>query len=285
MNHFPVIIVPVFNAYEALDACLASLRRHLPSHARLLLFDDASSDPRIEPLCRAFMQQMPDQVWYVRHAQNLGFPANANLAMRAADGADVVLLNSDTQVTCGWLDRIVECANSDPKIASITPWTNNGEICSFPRFIEKNPEPEDAESIALAASRLGPEYIELPTAVGFCMYVRRQTLDQVGDFDVDTFGKGYGEENDWCMRAAQMGWKHVLCNRAYIVHSGAASFGATGHSPGGENLQRLCARWPTYNEQIARFIMMDPLREARLRLEESIQDLAKSGPQSDLFKL
>jgi GT2 family glycosyltransferase len=113
--------------------------------------------------------------------------------------------------------------------------------------------------------------------------VRRAALRRLGDFDAETFGRGYGEENDFCLRAAAMGWRNVLCDTAYVVHHGGASFEPLDLAPGGENLARLLARWPDYNERVARFIMADPLAPLRLALEQRRQALAASGPQRDLF--
>lgn len=283
MSATPVVVVPIHNALEALDACLASLDRTLPAGSAVLLADDASPDPRVEPLARGWCERSPLAARYVRRARNLGFPANCNAAFAETGDADVVLLNSDTVVTTGWLDQLLRCAAGDPRIATITPWSNNAEICSWPRFCEDNPAPEFPDAIAEAAAGLAPEYPELPTAVGFCMYVRRAALRQLGDFDAETFGRGYGEENDFCLRAAAMGWRNVLCDTAYVVHHGGASFGPLDMAPGGDNLARLLARWPDYNERVARFIMADPLAARRIALEQRLQSLAASGPQRDLF--
>ncbi len=280
----PTVIVPVFNALDALDACLAALSRTLPAGAIVLLADDASTDPNIEPLARQWCERSDFTVRYLRRPHNLGFPANCNAAFAEAGDADVVLLNSDTVVTSGWLQQLARCAASDARIATITPWSNNAEICSFPEFVENNPAPVDPDRLAFAAaSQPVLDYPDLPTAVGFCLFLRRAALRQLGDFDAGTFGRGYGEENDFSLRAAAMGWRNVLCDGAYVVHAGNASFGPLGQAPGGENLRRLLARWPDYNERIARFILADPLRPLRERLADRLAALERSGPQRDLF--
>ncbi|KFN43180.1 glycosyltransferase family 2 protein [Arenimonas oryziterrae] len=283
---FPTVVVPVFNALAELDACLASLTRTLPRDVPVLIADDASSDPQVATLARAWCERSGGQARYVRREVNLGFPANCNAAFAETGDADVVLFNSDAVATPGWLAQIVRCAASDARIATITPWSNNAEICSFPRFLENNPAPApaDADRLAEAAASLPVhEYPELPTAVGFCMFVRRAALRQVGGFDAATFGRGYGEENDFCRRVAAMGWRNVLCDGAYVVHAGNASFGPLGQGPGGENLQRLLARWPDYHELVARFILADPLRPLRDRLAERLLQIERGGPQRDLF--
>ena len=284
MSALPTVIVPVFNALEALDACLGALDRTLPAGARVHLADDCSTDPRVPELIADWLKRTRLAVTVVRRDRNLGFPANCNAAFAETGDADVVLLNSDAEPAGDWLRRLAAGAASDERIASLTPWSNNGEIVSFPNFVSPNPLPDDPEGIARAASRLAPRYPDLPTAVGFCMFLRRAALNGVGGFDAETFGKGYGEENDWCLRAEGHGWRHALCDDAYVVHRGHASFAATGLAPGGENLRRLNARWPGYNERIARFILDDPLREHRARLADGLAMLAAESPQGDLFR-
>ncbi|MDP1696671.1 MAG: glycosyltransferase [Xanthomonadaceae bacterium] len=280
----PTVIVPVFNAYRALDACLASLERTLPARSPVYVADDASTDPRVADVLNAWQQRSALAITRVHRAANLGFPGNVNAALAATAPADVVILNSDTITTTGWLQRIAACAASDRHIATIAPWSNNAEIASFPRFCENNPAPDDADTLAKAAASAGtPEYPELPTTMGFCMYLRRAALNACGAFDAATFGRGYGEENDLSRRLAAHGWRNVLCDDAYVVHIGNASFGPLELGPGGDNLQRLVARWPDYNERIARFILSDPLAPLRARLQRRLDALARPRDQGDLF--
>ncbi len=267
------VIIPVYNAAAALRRCLDSLPTRLPDDAAVLLVDDASSDPAIIPMLEAFAADCPVPCRILRQPANCGFVATVNLGMREST-RDVVLLNSDTVVTRGWLERLQACLASDRRIATATPWSNNAEICSLPEFCRANPEPVDAERVALAASRAGaPVYPELPTAVGFCMAIRREALDALGDFDQATFGRGYGEENDFCMRAAAHGWRNVLCDDAYVVHQGGASFAETGERPGGAALERLLARYPVYNVRVAHFIAEDPLKPLRERVLATLIDI------------
>ena len=284
MSALPTVVVPVHNALDALDACLASLDRTLPPGAKVLVADDHSSDPRIAPLVEGWCGRTKLAARHVRRARNLGFPANCNAAFADTGEDDVVLLNSDTLTTAGWLQQIARCAGSDPRIATITPWSNNAEICSFPRFCEDNPVPDQPDAVAEAAAGLSPVlYPELPTAVGFCMFVRRAALRQIGGFDAETFGRGYGEENDLCLRFAGFGWSSVLCDDAYVAHVGHQSFGPLGERPGGENMRRLLVRWPDYHERVAAFILSDPLRPLRERLLRRLEAMDRGAPQGDLF--
>jgi GT2 family glycosyltransferase len=278
------ILLPVYNAADDLDACLASLVRTLPRGVPVLLADDASTDPRVQDVITKHYSSL--SLRHVRRKQNLGFVGNVNQGLKETGPDDVILLNSDTVTSPGWLERLLACAATDPRIATITPWSNNAEICSFPVFCEAGPVPDNLDEMAEAAHTAGePEYPDLPTAVGFCMFLRRAAVDAVGDFDQATFGRGYGEENDFCLRAAAHGWRNVLCDDAFVAHRGGASFRPEGFVPGGENLSRLNARYPGYNARIAQFILRDPLKPLRERLQRRLEPARPGARQNDLFDL
>jgi GT2 family glycosyltransferase len=263
------IIVPVYNAHDPLAICLKSLFANLEAGHPVQIVDDASTDSRIQPLLAAYADRPGVSIH--NQATNLGFVRTVNQAMQRSPH-HVLLLNSDTIVTDGWLERIEYCAASDPHIATITPFSNNAEICSFPNFCEPNPPPADPDHLARVFRQTGkPEYLDLPTAVGFCMFIRRQALDELGAFDAETFGQGYGEENDFCLRAHAAGWRNVLCDDAFVVHLGRQSFADLGLEPGGENLARLLLRYPHYNELVADFIRRDPIKTRRDQLIKAVE--------------
>ena len=208
------------------------------------------------------------------HQENRGFVATANHGLRQAQ-TDVVLLNSDTEVTTGWLERLAECLDSDALIATATPWSNNGEIVSIPQFCAHNPAPGNPDNIAQAIKGCGsPSYPELPTAVGFCMAISLRAIEDIGLFDENTFGRGYGEENDFSLRAQKAGYRNVLCDDAYVVHHGGASFGPLGLKPNENSMQRLLDKHPDYQHKVSEFIQHDPLASRR---KEILDCLERSG--------
>jgi GT2 family glycosyltransferase len=277
------VIVPIFNAPDDVSICLDALVQHTPAFARIWLVDDASSDPRIAPMLSAFKSKAHLAVEILVNPKNLGFVGSVNRGIGAVKG-DVLLLNSDAIVTAGWLNAIAAAAESVPNAASITPWSNNAEICSFPNFCINNVVPSDLNPVAQACAEITPQYPELPTGVGFCMFMRQSAIRRFGVFDGATFGRGYGEENDWCRRVAGFGMRNILCDNAYVAHSGGRSFAATGEVPGGVNLSRLNARYPNYNALVAQFVETDPLAAARARLQAVIaRHQFWVGPQNQAF--
>lgn len=262
----PQIIVPVFNAFEMLGPCLRSIARTVPAEAKVLLIDDASTDPRVRPVLQAWTNESPQQSHLLVHKQNQGFVRTANHGMSLAD-ADLVLLNSDTVVTNGWLQGLARCLSSGSDIATATPWSNNGEIVSIPDFCKVNPPPVDPEAVAATIAACGtPVYPDMPTAVGFCMAISSRATKAIGGFDEKTFGRGYGEENDFCSRAAEAGMRNVLCDDTYVIHHGGASFSPLGLKPDEESMQRLLAKHPAYQQIVSDFIRQDPLATRRQQL-------------------
>ena len=270
----PSLIIPVHNAPDVLDRCLASVYATVPDGAEVIVIDDASTDARVTNVLHRWQQRAGPSWQFHFQQQNLGFVATVNRGMKKTQ-RDIVLLNSDTEVTPGWLEGLQRCLASDPLIATATPWTNNGEIASIPGFCAANPPPRHPESVARVIAGTGTAcYPELPTAVGFCMAVSRKALNTLGLFDEKTFGLGYGEENDFSMRAQQAGLRNVLCDDVYIVHLGGRSFGPLGLKPDESTMQRLLSLHPEYLQQVEAFISSDPLAQRR---EELIQALKSAG--------
>jgi GT2 family glycosyltransferase len=267
VSGLPVVVIPVFNAPSQLGRCLAAVRKTVDTATDVVVIDDASTDPAVAELLESRCAG-----WTVMHQpENRGFVATANRGMQEVGRRDVILLNSDTIPAGDWLQRISRCAGTDSRIASITPFTNNGEIASLPLFCKASPVPEDPEAWARACRQAAdPSYPEIPTAVGFCMYMRRACIDAIGAFDEAAFGRGYGEENDWCMRAVADGYRHVLCDDAFVAHEGNASFGPLGLGPGEAAMRKLLERHPDYLDVVTDFIRRDPLAAIRARILERL---------------
>lgn len=265
------VVIPVYNAQADLERCVDSVLAHTDADYRLILIDDASPDPAIAAYFDSLAKRGLPHVALLRNDRNLGFTGTANRGMREGK-SDVVLLNSDTAVTSGWLDSLLRCAASDATIGTITPFSNNAEICSFPNLCENHrwPDAADPEPVRKALERAAvPSYPELPTGVGFCLYIRRSLIDAIGVFD-PVFGRGYGEENDFCMRAAEAGFRNVLCDDAFVLHTGERSFKGEKSDLGVRNMALLLERHPRYQVLVRDFIAKDPIRPLRLAAQAQL---------------
>ena len=263
------VIVPVHGAMAVTLACLEGVERHLPTNARIVVVDDASPDPA---LLRALDEwARAGRMSLVRLARNRGFPASCNEGIRAARrGADILLLNSDTRVAGGWIEGLQAAAFAAPDIGTATPFSNEASILSYPDPEGGNAAPDEAETARLArlARRLHHGVaVEVPTGVGFCLYIRRACLADAGLFREDLFAQGYGEENDFCIRAHHLGWRHVAAPGVFVTHLGGGSFGAAAAWLTRRNLGLLNRLHPGYHALIVAHVAADPLFAHRRRLD------------------
>ena len=259
------VVVPVYRDVATARACLRSVLPTLPEGSRLHVVDDGAGDAELG----AVLDEMAASGSIVLHrlAQNRGFPGAANTGLRAAEGRDVVLLNSDTVVPPGWLQHLADAAHGAPDIGAACPLSNDATILSYPKREGGNPMLDPAPLAALALRANGAATVEIPVAVGFCMYMRRDCIDDVGLLREDVWAQGYGEENDWCLRARNRGWRHVAAPGCFVAHEGGASFGAARThllARNGALLERL---HPGYGALIADWIRQDPLGPARRRMD------------------
>lgn len=228
-DRFVTIVVPVFNAHDETKACLDALRRTVDfTRARVLMIDDGSSDERIRPLLQSFSRVAGFHL--LVNEKNLGYTRTINKGCKWAGDDDIILLNSDALTTSGWFDGLLEAARGDARIGTVTAMSDNAGAFSFPEMNRPNPKPEsvshEAHVAAILRRTAGLALVEVPTGSGFCMYIRRALIDEIGLFDEEAFPRGYGEENDFCMRGLKAGWRHVIAPQAYVFHTRSASFGA-----------------------------------------------------------
>jgi GT2 family glycosyltransferase len=262
------VVVPVYGEIELTLACIESVLSDLPLWARVLVVDDASPDAGVvRELSKLATRQ---HITLLAQRVNRGFPSTANIGMRHDATRDVVLLNSDTLTPPGWLARLRDAAYSAPEIGSATPLSNDATIVSYPSVEHLNAIPGLEQTIqldALAQSANAGFVVDIPTAIGFCVYIKRDCLQATGLFREDQFAQGYGEENDFCIRARHLGWRHVAVPSVFVAHVGGRSFGAAKQYLIERNLRVLNRLHPGYDTLIHNFQSVDPMAEPRRRLD------------------
>lgn len=267
------ILVPVFKGVAATLECLDSLLRHSSDNRtphRIVVLDDASPEAELaQTLDRLAAQR---RVQLVRHPANLGFIRNMNRGMALHPERDVVWLNADTRVHGDWLDRLRAVAYLADDIASVTPFSNNGELMSFPESRIAHPMPEAQRHAELddAAREASLSAVELEMGCGFCFYIKRRALDAVGYLDEVELKRGYGEESDWCLRARAKGWRHMGATNVFVAHAGGHSFGPEKALRVAQNNAVLRRRYPDAERRFDAFVARDPLRPAREALRHRL---------------
>ena len=272
------VIVPVYRGLADTRLCIDSvLASNCQSAYRLVVINDASPEPEVTAWLRERAAQ-DSRITLLENAENLGFVGTVNRGMALSADNDVLLLNSDTEVANNWLDRIRSAAYGDARVASVTPLSNNATICSYPQFCKDNALPPGygtARLDALCAQTNPGAVVDVPTGVGFCMYIRRDCLAQVGLFDTAHFGKGYGEENDFCQRAAAAGWRNLHLLDTFVLHTGGVSFGESKSPRERAAMETLRRLHPRYESEVMTFVQQDPARPCRLSLD--LARMAQAG--------
>lgn len=272
------VIIPVYKGARETRRCIDSVLGSAQSEAfDVVVVDDASPDTDIVAYLSALAAAK--RITLLRNETNAGFVHSVNRGMATHPDRDVVLLNSDTEVANDWLDRLSRSAKSGHDVATATPFSNNATICTypFPGWTGGMPGTLDLAALdRLFASANAGRSVELPTAVGSCMYIRRTCLLDVGGFDAERFGRGYGEENDFCLRAAKAGWRHVLAADVFIFHEGAVSFSDERSTRAQGAEEALLDVHPDYLRRVREFLLRDPASGPR----EAV-DLARAALGAD----
>ena len=223
------VVVCVHNALEDVTKCLESVVRHSREPFGLILVDDGSDDET-----RRYLQRFARAHGAIleRNDEARGYTRAANQGMSRSGADYVLLLNSDTVVTPEWLDRMIACGESEERIGVVGPLSNTASWQSIPEVFDgadwaRNPLPDGVDEAAMArmlAKHSGRLYPKVPFLNGFCLLIKRALLDDIGVFDEERFGAGYGEENDFCLRARRAGWSLAVADDTYVYHAQSRSY-------------------------------------------------------------
>ncbi|MEI8699564.1 glycosyltransferase [Mesorhizobium sp. ISC15] len=263
------IVLPVYNGFEILPQVLDRVDRFTDGPSSLVIVEDCSTDNRVRPWLQDWVASRQSKAVLIENEHNLGFVQAVNRGLEAAAGHHVVLLNSDALVPERWLSRLMAPIIADETVASATPMSNDAEIFSVPVICRKTDlRPGQVDAIDSIARKINPAVlsVEVPTGVGFCMAMNKKFLGQVSKFDL-AFGKGYGEEVDWCQKTHALGGRHVAVPNLFVEHRGGNSFGLEAKA----RLMRsngaiISKRYPAYDANVQDFIATDPLLSARILL-------------------
>lgn len=228
------VVYCVYNALDDVKICLDSVVRHRKSKTvRLIIVDDGSDLPTKEFL-KQFAAKHKSWVKLLRKESPSGYTKAANRGLKASTGDMAILLNSDTIVTSGWTEKIAHAVFSTPgagivgplssaasaqSIPDIKSSSNQTAVNTLPKGLSPDKINEYCESWAT-----GTGVVQVPLVHGFCFGITREAIKAIGYFDEQKFPNGYGEENDYCFRAANAGINLVIATNTYIFHAKSKSY-------------------------------------------------------------
>lgn len=243
------IVIPIYNGFHFLEPLFASIEKNTDLPYKLYVINDASPDKNVAPFLSEKQKKLQEKMELLTNSQNLGFLKSVNKCLQKTT-RDVVILNTDVVVPAKWASRLCAPMFLNATVASVTPFSNAATIFSLPKMGD-NQFDANLERVnqALQSIRLTSP-LPLPTGVGFCMAMSRKALNTIGLFD-EIFQKGYGEENDWCMRAQAKGFINTIAPNLFVWHKHGGSFESQEKAfLLQQNSKILLSKHPTYSLEI-----------------------------------
>lgn len=250
------ILIPTYGASDKLHVCLDSLAAHGPPNCTIFVLDDGTPNDTIRTACRDIQKHFP-AFHYIRRERNGGFVSTCNWGYREFWDrlSDLLLLNSDTEVTSGYLTEMQQVLHMHERHAVVTPRSNNATIFSVPAIGGRLP-PQSSFDLWFRMRYMLPRYSVMPTAVGFCMLIKSDVLRRFDLFD-EAYSPGYNEENDFVCRINRFGYSVVAANWAYVFHDDASSFGTRREQLEAINRITLQKRYPEYPRKVEDYLRFD----------------------------
>jgi GT2 family glycosyltransferase len=226
------IIVCVHNGLSFIRECLVSVQASMGSADRLIIVDDGS-EVETQRACEEFVMFDPERTKLIRRDKGSGFCRAANDGLKNSNAPTIIVLNSDTIVTEGWIDRIDKCLYSNWQIGLVGPLTNAGSWQTIPSWTSAQAAivPIKKDKITLNAIKnycdglsARYDYPIVEQINGFCYALRREVLDEVGQFDEMRFPNGYGEEVDYTFRVQDAGYLCAVAIDCFVYHAKTKSY-------------------------------------------------------------
>ncbi|MBE5962044.1 MAG: glycosyltransferase [Lachnospiraceae bacterium] len=252
------IIVAVYNGMDLLLSLLASIEQTKVPY-RLFLINDCSTDSEVTPFLTSYAVEHKNTV-ILQNPHNMGYIRSINQVLPLCT-QHVILLNTDVVLPKNWLERMVAPLLTHPDIASVTPFTNAGTICSFPVQFRDNPlfAGLSMDEIDQRFSMITPHYPSIPTGVGFCMALNHEVLTKIGLYNEKDYEQAYGEENDWCQRAIRAGYRNVIADNLFVYHKHHGSYDKKKvEATQIRNTAMLKKKFPSYFSDVDHYIKHNP---------------------------
>lgn len=234
------IVIPVYNHFDYTKQCLDSIIEFTGCEYEIIVVDNGSTDGTPEKL------KSYEKVKIIRNENNEGFPKAVNQGINAARGNYILILNNDVIVTDGWLERMVEVAQSSQSTGIVGPLSNSVSGVQ----LDKNAKYESIEQMHSYAARLAiknkGKVLEFPRVAFLCTLIKKDVINKIGGLD-ERFSPGNFEDDDFCLRAQIAGFKTVIAQDVFVHHFGSVSFKENGEDEYARRLevnkQKFIGKW------------------------------------------
>ena len=260
------VIIPIYKNLEitkrAIESALPDIKKN---KSELILINDCSPTEKMKETLNQIHNENKEFITLITNDKNLGFVKSVNKAFKLVKKTDVIILNSDVITPKNWLTILLKESNKYPLLGTLTPLSNNSTITSFPL-------PNIGSELLLDFNvddinnlfKTDLPSVKTHTGVGFCMLIKQKCFEKTGFFNEELFGKGYGEENDYCLRAIKKGFQNYITPNLYCHHVGNVSFGDSSNQMIENAVNILNKKYPEYSIKIQEWILSNPLKSTRI---------------------
>jgi len=209
------IIIPTFNGIGLLRECIEAIEAYTDSPYEIVVVDNGSTDGTAE-YC------LGKPVTYISLPENRGFPEACNYGMLAARGSELLLLNNDVVVSRNWLSNLLHCLYSGENVGIVGPMTNYASGKQMKELHYANLD--EFHQLAETMNRHDPKkWLEVKRIVGLCFLFKRELMEKIGLLD-ERFSPGHYEDDDYCLRSRNAGYRILIAGDTFVHHHGSASF-------------------------------------------------------------
>jgi O-antigen biosynthesis protein len=229
------IVTPTWNNADYTVRCFESVFKNTENY-KIIWVDNGSEKKDVEKV-KNYLEENNVPHVAILNDENLGFVKGTNQGMNLAieDNADyAVLLNNDTEVYEGWLERMIAVADSRDKIGIVGPlaspshgWQDINNLRKkrpdeFKDLLEYNNDPESYAKL-IKDTYDGKSVEVYPNVAFFCTLIKKEVLNDVGVLSED-YGLGFGDDDDYCSRTLDAGYKIYLAKDVFIFHNHRTTF-------------------------------------------------------------
>lgn len=210
------IILPIYGQLGFVSKLASTLKKDVHLGVNLIVVDDAKDDYSSEWISKFFSTW--DNTRVIRNRENLGYLKSVNLGYKEVNTRFVLLLNSDTQLPEGWLERSFAALESTGACLATPLATNSGGNLTL-----NIPDSMSWRAADRVIAKIAPNYPNAATAIGYCLFIDRDQLDQ-GPLLSSDYTDGYGEDSDLHYRVVTNGLRSIVIDNLLVLHESGASY-------------------------------------------------------------
>ena len=228
------ICINVHKLFNSVKDCINSILKNIDANNQKLIIIDDNSNYETQHYLETIQKKHSSFVLLKRNSSTKGYTKSVNQALSLSNSEIVIILNSNIIVTKGWAEKLALALQESNGAGIASPLSNVASYQSLMsiyntknnityNMLPKSISPENMNKFCEMWSTYG-YYPRVPLAYSYCMALSRNAINQLKKFDEINFPNGYGENNDLCFRAINIGIDTIIATNTYVYHKLSKSF-------------------------------------------------------------